>query len=516
MDLLKPFKNRLFLIGTVVVLAATITMGILTSRFLWEGENILETSLIQSNLRLGNQVIERIEQQIDTLDTGLFNFLTAQNPDEMIQKVALQAGHLRKPLKGILLLDAQGRPLYPANLAREKPYWEKVLPQVQFPMILPLTAYHLHATLDFKKSALFTFLKFTFPGNPAPFFLVYEYDLDDPPAFLAPFFTDLEKTCYVSVKDYENNVIYGWSSQLSRKFFVEQRFPNVLYRWLLQYSPRNVSELVESERRRRVLNFSLVGISVVLIFSAWFLVYLSRREETRLSLQKEEFFRSVSHELKTPLALIKMFSEMLVLGRGRDESTRREYLEIIFSETERMTFLINNILDFSNLERGIQKFSLEPLDLGEIVTRHLEAFEYLTKKEKVSIRLSIAENLPRIMGDRNALALVLLNLLDNAVKYGKAADRRIEVDLAATAGTLELRVRDNGIGIPPSEQNRVFEKFFRSGNIAVRRVRGSGIGLSLVRYIVTAHQGTVGVESTPGEGSTFTITFPVIRPARTS
>jgi two-component system phosphate regulon sensor histidine kinase PhoR len=311
-------------------------------------------------------------------------------------------------------------------------------------------------------------------------------------------------------------VIYGWSSQLSRKYFAEQRFPNVLYRWLLQYSPRNVSELVESERRRRVLNFSLVGISVVLIFSAWFLVYLSRREETRLSLQKEEFFRNVSHELKTPLALIKMFSEMLVLGRGRDESTRREYLEIIFSETERMTFLINNILDFSNLERGIQKFSLEPLDLGEIVTRHLEAFEVLMKKEKVSIRLSIAEKLPRIMGDRNALALVLLNLLDNAVKYGKAADRRIEVELSAADGTLELRVRDNGIGISPSEQNRVFEKFFRSGNIAVRRVRGSGIGLSLVRYIVTAHQGTVGVESTPGEGSTFTIAFPVIRPARTS
>lgn len=503
-------ENKRFAIASGIILFSTIAMGVLMVRYVAEKETVLEASLMQSNARLGYQTLERMEQRILEQDRLLYNYLAAATIGDVVTQLNANAATRAPLVKEIYLVDMQSAILYPTeglgNWARF--YKRKVLPEIQLERIPLLSVHHLHTAIDFRYY-LFSFLKFRVPDSDKEYMLVMEFDLKNLDLFFAPYLQDLAKTCHVCVRDYENNVIYGIPFQVSRKYFAEQRFPATFYKWLLQLAPRNAGDIQREAENRQRLNLVLLASNLALILSAWILVFLGRREEIRLTRVKEEFIRNVSHELKTPLALIKMFSEILVMGRGRDEGTRQEYLAIIFAEAERMTFLINNVLDFSNLEQGLQKFCFESLQLGEVVKRHLDAFDYRMKKEKVELLLEEDLALPTIRGDRNAIALILLNLLDNAIKYGGEKAKRIHIRIFAGDGHVCLRVQDNGIGMLPEEIPHVFEKFYRSDIIAVRKVRGSGIGLSLVKYLVDAHQGHIEVESTPGEGTSFTIHFPL-------
>jgi signal transduction histidine kinase len=203
-----------------------------------------------------------------------------------------------------------------------------------------------------------------------------------------------------------------------------------------------------------------------------------------------------------------MFAETLQLGRVRGAEKTAEYYSIITRESERLTQLINNVLDFSRIEGGRKRYDLRLEDLGDVVTDTLHAYSYELDKQGFEVEAEVPPVLPQTLMDRNAMSLALLNLLSNAVKYS-SSDRRIRVAAGVADGRLTLSVTDHGIGIAEEDRERVFNKFFRAGDEAVTNTRGSGLGLAIVSHSVNAHGGAITVESTKGEGSTFTITLPI-------
>ena len=261
---------------------------------------------------------------------------------------------------------------------------------------------------------------------------------------------------------------------------------------------------------QQFLRNSLLIIGGLSLFLAGgiFLTYRNVTREMALAKLKSDFVSNVSHELRTPLALIRLYAETLEMGRLRSPEKHQEYFSIIRKESERLTALINNILDFSRIEAGKKEYKFDETNLAELVRNTLESYRYQIEHLGFEFELNIGDDLPPLQVDREAMARSLLNLVNNAVKYSQG-DKFLGVNLYRANGSVKLEVIDHGIGIPRSEQAKVFEKFYRVGDSLVHNTKGSGVGLSLVRHIVQAHGGQVSVESTPGHGSKFTIALPL-------
>jgi signal transduction histidine kinase len=250
----------------------------------------------------------------------------------------------------------------------------------------------------------------------------------------------------------------------------------------------------------------LGGLSLLLL-GGLALTYRNVSKEMSLARLKSDFVSNVSHELRTPLALIRLYAETLEMGRLNSQEKHQEYYQIIRKESERLSALINNILDFSRIEAGRKEYDFRETDLRELVRTTLDSYRYQIEEQGFIFEEKI-EAVPPLHVDREAMARSLVNLVNNALKY--SADKKyLEVNLYRENGSVNLEVIDHGIGIPRQEQNKIFEKFYRVGDPLVHNTKGSGLGLSLVRHIVQAHGGQVSVDSIPGQGSKFTIVLPV-------
>ncbi len=223
---------------------------------------------------------------------------------------------------------------------------------------------------------------------------------------------------------------------------------------------------------------------------------------------KSDFVSNVSHELRTPLALIRLYAETLELGRISTKEKKQEYYRIIRKESERLTALINNILDFSRIEAGHKEYEFRTTDIADLVRNTLDSYRYQIEQQGFAFEESIDPDLPPVRVDREAIARALVNLVNNALKYS-AEEKLLGVKLYRVNGSVRLEVVDHGIGITPREQSKIFEKFYRTGDPLVHNTKGSGLGLSLVRHITLAHGGQIDVESTPGKGSKFTLSLPL-------
>jgi len=254
-------------------------------------------------------------------------------------------------------------------------------------------------------------------------------------------------------------------------------------------------------------SFLILGGLSFLLAGGIFLTYRNVSKEMALARLKSDFVSNVSHELRTPLALIRLYAETLELGRITSADKHHEYYCIIRKESERLTALINNILDFSRIEAGRKEYEFRDTDLRDLVRNTLESYRYQIEQQGFTFEENVAE-VPPLKVDREAMARSLVNLVNNALKYSQ--DRKyIGVNLYRENGSVKLEVIDHGIGIPAGEQTKIFEKFYRVGDPLVHNTKGSGLGLSLVQHIARAHGGEVVVDSTPGAGSKFTITLPV-------
>ena len=288
---------------------------------------------------------------------------------------------------------------------------------------------------------------------------------------------------------------------------VERSFESVFPGLILGMKLRGTTIETMSNRFLRT-SFLILGALSLLMAGGMFFAYRSVNRELQLAKLKSDFVSNVSHELRTPLALIRLYAETLELGRIPNAGKQHEYHEIIRKESERLTALINNILDFSRIEAGKKEYTFRETDVADLVRSTLESYRYEIEQSGFQFEQKIDNNLPPVQVDREAIARSLLNLVNNAVKYS-STEKYLGVRLYRANGSLNLEVADHGIGIPASEQSNIFEKFYRVCDPLVHNTKGSGLGLSLVRHIVQAHGGEVAVESTPGKGSKFIITLPV-------
>jgi two-component system phosphate regulon sensor histidine kinase PhoR len=239
-----------------------------------------------------------------------------------------------------------------------------------------------------------------------------------------------------------------------------------------------------------------------------FFVVRAFAREVRVAEMKSTFVSSVSHDLKTPLALIQLFAETLELGRVKTTERANEYYRIINSEARKLTRLINNLLDFSKIEAGLRKYQLAPLDLRGIAQHVVDSLESQFSHNQFAVTLHLPDAPVPALVDIDAAEQALENLLSNAMKY--SPDRReivVEVDAVDRFG--RIRVRDYGIGIPQRLQRKVFQKFYRVQTDAGSGPQGTGLGLAIVDHVMRGHNGFVRVDSEPGRGSTFTLHFPL-------
>ncbi len=288
---------------------------------------------------------------------------------------------------------------------------------------------------------------------------------------------------------------------------VERNFDDVFQGLTLAIKFRGTT--VEALSHRFIMtSFWITGFLSLFLAAGLLLTYRNVYRELGLAKLKSDFVANVSHELRTPLALIRLYAETLEMGRLNSPEKYQEYYRTIRKESERLTGLINNILDFSRIEAGKKEYSFRETDMGELVHNTIDAYRFQIEQNGFTYQENIACDLPPVRVDREAIARSLLNLVNNAIKYSHE-EKFVGVNLYRTNGTMRLEVVDHGIGIPRSEQSKIFEKFYRVGNPLVHNTKGSGLGLSLVRHIAQAHGGDVAVESSPGKGSKFTFTLPI-------
>jgi signal transduction histidine kinase len=256
--------------------------------------------------------------------------------------------------------------------------------------------------------------------------------------------------------------------------------------------------------------FYAAGLLLVIgvtLFGAY-LLWRDVRREVQMAETRSSFVSAVSHELKTPLTAIRMFAETLHEGTSVDSDMHGEYLETIVNESERLTRLLNNVLDFSKIERGQKAYRRDPHSLEEILRFTAGAMQYPLEQKRFALRLEIEEDMPPARVDRDAIEQAILNLLANAMKYsGKSRD--IELRLRSEEGEAVIEVSDRGVGIEPAEESRIFERFYRVSSPENDRIPGTGLGLTLVQHIAQAHDGRVTVKSVPGKGSTFSLFIPL-------
>ncbi len=278
--------------------------------------------------------------------------------------------------------------------------------------------------------------------------------------------------------------------------------------WSLEFyqpPPRLLNTLLIS--RQGLYFYMFLLITGILIFGL-ILTVRAVSHELELARMKSDFVSTISHEFKSPLTSIRQLAELLHSGRVPSEERRRQYYDVLLEQSERLSLLTENILNLARIEEGHKEFEFERTDPAALLQEVISSMQDRVRHEGFSIELEVKKGLPMIMLDRVAITQAITNLIDNAVKYS-GESRRVMVSASDEAASLHIAVRDFGIGIRKEDRDKVFERFFRGGDELTRTVKGSGLGLTLVREIVEAHQGTVYAESEPGKGSTFFIRLPL-------
>jgi signal transduction histidine kinase len=271
------------------------------------------------------------------------------------------------------------------------------------------------------------------------------------------------------------------------------------------YGPLTIPEIVSGNTRPQL---ALMIVMALVMAGGVFFVAGAAVREVRVAELKSNFVASVSHDLKTPLALIQLFAETLELGRVRSAERAQEYYRIINSEARKLTRLIENILDFSKMEAGLRPYRPAPVSLGDLTRQVLSEMESQFSQGQFNVRIDVDPGLPPALADEDAAEQAIENLLANAMKYS-GESRDIAVHVGRANGHVCVGVTDHGIGISRREQKRIFRKFYRVESGLGGGPQGCGLGLAIVDHTMRGHGGFVRVDSEPGRGSTFTLHFPI-------
>lgn len=296
--------------------------------------------------------------------------------------------------------------------------------------------------------------------------------------------------------------------------FVATEIGEILPHWEVAVYLLNPARLTQSARTLQLTLGLLIGVLLVAIGVGSWLIVTDLNRQLTLARQKTDFVSNVSHELKTPLTSIRMFSELLAEGRVTDPGKQRSYLGIITAETARLTRLINNVLDFARIERGEKKYHIQPCDLAEVVRETADTYRPHLEANGFHFECELPDSVLPVNGDRDALAQIVVNLLSNAEKYSNS-NKDVVVRVEQRAGPLpcaEVKVLDRGLGVPHGCGEKIFEQFYRAHDSLSSGIQGSGLGLTLARQIARAHGGDVVYEPREGGGSCFSLRLPLMSP----
>ena len=282
--------------------------------------------------------------------------------------------------------------------------------------------------------------------------------------------------------------------------------------WTLRVIGAGSADAAQSTARRRILITVLAVMALAVLVCGYFTARAVIREMNVARLQSD-FVSAVSHEFRTPLTSMRHLTELLEGGKVSNEDRKQKFYKVLAHETRRLHRLVESLLNFGRMEAGKFQYQLEKLDAAQLVRDVAAEFQSEGNGESSNIELAIDEDQALVIrADRESIALALWNLLDNAVKYSPNGSP-VQIELAREGTCAAMRVRDHGTGIPESEQKEIFKKFVRGSASKDSSAKGTGIGLAMVQHILHAHQGTVRVESRPGEGSVFTVLLQAEFPA---
>lgn len=293
--------------------------------------------------------------------------------------------------------------------------------------------------------------------------------------------------------------------------FVAAEISEALPHWEVGIYLTNPDSLAQAARVSTITLGLLITLLVITIGGGGWLIVADVNRQLRLTRQKTDFVSNVSHELKTPLTSIRMFSELLAEGTVTEPNKQRSYLKIIASESARLTRLINNVLDFARMDRGEKKYEFRAADLGELVNETVATYRPHLQSQGFTLEMSPIEAPLSVKCDRDALSQVMTNLLSNAEKYSNGS-KQIILEVEARDQPVrhaEVRVLDRGPGVPPGCEERIFGQFYRADDSLSSGIQGSGLGLTLARQIARAHGGDVTYKPRENGGSCFTLILPV-------
>ncbi len=268
---------------------------------------------------------------------------------------------------------------------------------------------------------------------------------------------------------------------------------------------KTIASLVSERVKRNLLTLFLIDI--ILFAAVWFLLK-NLKKEIELSKIRTDFVANVSHELRTPLSLINIFAETLALNRITNEDKKQEYYKIIHQESSRLGRIVNKILTFYKIEEKKKIYNFQPADLNYIVENILDSYSYNLNNLGFNVSFNKDKELPEINIDEEAVSDIVINLMDNAIKYS-AEKKDIIISTGKNEKFVYFKLKDSGIGISAENQKKIFEKFFRVQKNMINNIKGTGLGLTIVKSIMNAHNGEITVESTEGQGSCFTLNFPI-------
>jgi two-component system phosphate regulon sensor histidine kinase PhoR len=495
------------------IVLGVLVLGGVTFRTTFQIEKLRQQSVVEATLSLANEKVDRLDKRIIEEDNVVLAVAESTALTSLPRRWLPTAARETPTVRAIIMVDVEG-PAHDvlafasrAGGGPEDDAFRRLLVQRMYPDLSLGEPFdelrHLHKVYA-GQSYLVSYAVRTNAAR--PYVVVAWHDVPRIVHEILPrLFLDAAGS-RVNVIDEDGRVVYGPPLR-GGDFTVGRPFPTTLYNWRLQVTLTSAQELSARVERRRLLETLMVALSCAVILAGMAVVLVAAERERRLSALKSDFVANVSHELKTPLSLVRMFGELLLTGRAANEDKRREYLQIIVNESERLTALIENVLDFAKFERGKSAFEFRDGDLGQAVARAVDVYRYRAERESVAIDVVIDPALPPARFDERALELMLMNLLDNALKYAKEG-RRITVDVRAVKAEVQIRVIDHGRGIPFHERRRIFERFVRGSAVHDEQVRGSGIGLALVKHVAESHGGRAWVESEVGKGSTFVVTLP--------
>lgn len=516
-----------FLLLPAIVVAVLVLL-VVTFQSSFQLEKLREQSVVEATLTLANEKADRLDKRVIEQDNAVLSLVDVTDRADFGADWLAVAARQTPTVRGVLLVDL-------TSPAREVVAYKTRAPPIEaeeFRRLLVHTMLddlelgaeprgqlrHLHKSYR-DQSHLLSYWQRDVAGR--RYLLVAWHDVPRIVHDVFPaLYSNKDEHSRVNVVDGDGRIVYG--PPLSRGgFTLGKPFQTTLYKWRLNVTLISAEELAEAVARRRVLEMGLVALSSLVVIAGLTVVLVAAARERKLSNLKSDFVANVSHELKTPLSLVRMFGELLDSGRVDSDEKRRQYIQIIVNESERLGALIENVLDFARVERGKSAYEFARVGFRDVVQRAVELCRVRAQRDSVELVLELGDDLPIAEVDERAIEIAIVNLVDNALKYapeGKhivvSAQRLAPVpSMGRSVERLEVRVTDEGPGIPPEDRKRIFDRFVRGRAAADTRVRGSGIGLALVKHIAEAHGGRAWVEAASPRGSSFVFT---VRAARTS